>query len=121
MDGYTTAGTGRFHNTSSVTYIMLDHLQWNSLETRRSIAKVTMLYKIAHNLVAINPDDYISSQTSLAGHSHNFRYKPLSTSTDYFKFSFFPHAVVLLNALPPYIVSASSLDQFKSQIQTHYN
>ena len=34
--------TGRFHNTSSVTS-MLDHLEWNSLETRRNIAKVTML------------------------------------------------------------------------------
>jgi hypothetical protein len=48
------------------------------------------------------------------------RYKLFSTSTDYFKFSFFPHTVVLWNALPPDIVSASSLDQFKSQIQTHY-
>jgi hypothetical protein len=42
------------------------------------------------------------------------------TSTDNFKFIFFPHTVVLWNALPPDIVSSSSLDQFKSQIQTHY-
>jgi hypothetical protein len=46
---------------------MLDHLQWNSLETHRNIAKVIMLYKITHNLVAINPDLYISTQTS---HTH---------------------------------------------------
>jgi len=77
--------------------------------------------KITNNLVAINPDFYISSQTSLTRHSHSLRYKPFSTSTDYFKFSFFPHTVVLWNALPPDIVSASSLDQFKSHIQTHYN
>ena len=62
--------TGRFHNTSSVTS-MLDHLEWNSLETRRNIAKVIMLYKITHNLVVINPDFYISSQTSLTRHSHS--------------------------------------------------
>ena len=111
--------TGKFHNNSSVTS-MLDHLEWNSLETRRKIAKVTMLCKITNNLVAINSDFYISSQTSLTRHSHSLRYKPFSTSTDYFKFSFFPHTVVLWNALPPDIVSASSLDQFKSQIQTHY-
>ena len=37
--------TGRFHNTSSVTS-MLDHLEWNFLETHRNIAKVTMVYKI---------------------------------------------------------------------------
>ena len=91
--------TGRFHNTSSVTSI-LDHLEWNSLETCRNIAKVTMLYKITHNLVAINPDFYISSQTSLTRHRHtcNLQYKPFSTSTDYFKFSFFPHTIVIWNA-----------------------
>ena len=77
---------------------MLDHLEWNSLETRRNIAKVTMQYKITHNLVVINPDFYISSQTSLTRHSHSFRYKPFSTSTDYFKFSFFPHTIVIWNA-----------------------
>ena len=79
--------TGRFHNTSSVTS-MLDHLDWDSLETRRNIAKVTMLYKITHNLVAINLDFYIFSQTSHTRHSHSLRYKPFSTSTDYFTFSF---------------------------------
>jgi hypothetical protein len=114
--------TGRFHNTSSVTLTsVLDHLDWDSLETRRNIAKVTMLYEIIHNLVPINPDFYISSQTSLKRHSHRLRYKPFSTSTDYFKFIFFPHTVVLWNALPPDVASASSLNQFKWQIQTHYN
>ena len=48
---------------------MLDPLEWNSLETCRNIAKVSMLYIITHNLVAINPDFYISSQTSLTRQS----------------------------------------------------
>jgi hypothetical protein len=89
---------------------MLDHLEWNSLETCRSIAKVTMLCKITNNLVAINLDFYIFSQTSHTRHSHSLRYKPFSTSTDYFKFSLFPHTVVLWNALSSDIVSVSSLN-----------
>jgi hypothetical protein len=96
--------TDRFHNTSSVTS-MLDHLEWNSLETYRNIAKVTMLYKITHNLVAINPDFYISSQTSLTLHSHSLRYKPFSTSTDNFKFSFFPHVQLSFGMLYRLILS----------------
>ena len=52
---------------------MLDHLKWNSLETRINIAKVTMQCKIINNLVAINPDFYISSQISLTRHSHSLR------------------------------------------------
>jgi hypothetical protein len=111
--------TWRFHNTSKRDiYAGPPSLEFP--RNTRNIAKVTMIYKITHNLVAINPDFYISSRTSLTRHSHSLRYKPFSTSTDYFKFSFFPHTVVLWNALPPDIVSASSLDQFKSQIQTHY-
>jgi hypothetical protein len=50
---------------------MLDPLEWNSLETCRNIAKVSMLYIITLNLVAINPDFYISSRTSLTRHSQS--------------------------------------------------
>ena len=111
--------TGRFHNTSSVTS-MLDHLHWKPLETRRNIAKITMLYKISHNLVAINPDLYITPQQSHTRHSHSLQFQTFSTTTDYFKYSFFPHTVVMWNALPPDIVAASTLDQFKTLIQTHF-
>ena len=95
---------------------MLDALEWNSLETLPESLCYTKLNTIW----------WPSIQTSISllrHHSHNtvsLRYKPFSTFNEYFKFSFFPHTVVLWNALPPDIVSASSLDQFKSQIQTHY-
>jgi hypothetical protein len=71
--------TGRFHNTSSVTS-MLDHLEWDSLETRRNIAKVTMLYKITHNLVAINPDFSDITHTSQSVFDTNPSAHPLTTS-----------------------------------------
>jgi hypothetical protein len=38
---------------------MLNHLNWNTLENRRNINRVTMLYKITHNLVAIDPNLYL--------------------------------------------------------------
>jgi hypothetical protein len=77
----------------------------------------TMLYKITHNLVAINPDFYISSQTSLTRHRHtyNLQYKPFSTSTDYIKFSFLPHTIVIWNAFmesPCCVSGCSSLNLF---------
>jgi len=55
------------------------------------IAKVTMLYKTTPNMVAINPDLYISTQTSHTWRSHSLQYQASSTSTD-FKFSSFPHS-----------------------------
>jgi hypothetical protein len=54
--------TKRYHNTSSVTS-MLNHLNWNTLENRRNINRVSMLYKITHNLVAIDPNLYLVDLT----------------------------------------------------------
>ena len=53
--------TKRYLNTSSVTS-MLIHLNWNTLENRRNINRVTMLYKITHNLVAIDHNLYLVKQ-----------------------------------------------------------
>ena len=111
--------TNRYHNTSSVSN-MLQHLHWPTLEHRRNLSRLTMFYKITHNLVAINPDLYLTPQTSSSTrHASPLHYQTFSTRTDYFKFSFFPYTVVLWNSLPHSVVSATSLDQFKSLVQSH--
>jgi len=48
-------------------------LQWQSLQSRRATLKVTMLYKIIHNLVSI-PSHYLIPNTSNTRH-HNFTYR----------------------------------------------
>ena len=40
------------------------------------------------------------------------QYQIISTRTNYYKYSFSPHAVVLWNSLPYTVVNAGSLDQF---------
>jgi hypothetical protein len=42
--------TNRHHNTSSVSSIIED-LNWKSLEDRRKIAKLIMMYKLVNGLV----------------------------------------------------------------------
>ena len=44
--------TRRYHNTSSVTQMQC-YLHWQTLDQRRAISGLTMLYKITNNLVAI--------------------------------------------------------------------
>ena len=51
--------TNRYHNTSSVTS-MLEHLEWESLESRRVKCQLTMLFKIINDLVDIPPDQYLT-------------------------------------------------------------
>jgi hypothetical protein len=47
-----------------------------SLETRREEARLTLLYKLSHNLVNISTDEYLqlSSETRTRG-SHAYKYK----------------------------------------------
>jgi hypothetical protein len=44
--------TNRYHNTSSVSS-MIDHLGWETLESRRTKVQLTMLYKIIYDLIDI--------------------------------------------------------------------
>jgi hypothetical protein len=44
--------TNRYHNTSSVS-AMLNHLQLPTLEHSRNLNRITMLYKITNNLIAV--------------------------------------------------------------------
>ena len=64
--------THRYHNTSSVSD-MLHHLNWPSLEQRRNLSRLSIFYKITHNLVAINPNLYLIPQTS----THTRKTSPL--------------------------------------------
>ena len=45
--------TNRYHNTSSVE-IMLQKLQWPTLEERRKKARLTLLYKVTNGEVKID-------------------------------------------------------------------
>ena len=44
---------------------MLNHFQWPTMEYRRNISQVTMLYRISHHLVAIVPNLYLVQQPFL--------------------------------------------------------
>ena len=54
--------SNRFRNTSSVSSI-LDALQWESLEYRRTKIQLTLLFKIINSLVDITAEDCLASST----------------------------------------------------------
>ena len=99
---------------------MLQHLSWPTLEHRRNLSRLTMLYKITHNLVSIDPNLYLTPQPSISTRKTSpLHYQLYSTRTDYFKYSFFPHTVTLWNTLPHAVLAANTLDQFKSGPKLH--
>ena len=109
--------TNRFRNTSSVSS-MIDQLQWESLESRRSKIQLTLFFKVIHNLIDIPPANYLTHSTTRTRLTHSKKYRQFSPSTDSFKLSFFPRTVPLWNCLPAVIAEAPSLLTFKNGLST---
>ena len=104
--------SNRCRNTSSVSS-MLDALQWEPLESRRTKIQLTLLFKIINDLVDIRADDYLTSSTGRTRQSHSKKYRQISTRTDSYKFSFFPRTIPVWNSLPASVAEAPSLVSFK--------
>ena len=102
---------------SSVTQ-MMQQLGWRSLEHRRADARLCLFYKIVFGLVAIPMPAYIHCQARPSRNCHSLTYRQIHTGADYYKYSFFPLAVVQWNALPADVVLSADLNQFRSAVST---
>ena len=107
--------TNRYHNTSCVTS-MLDHLDWESLEERRTKRRLIMFFKIVHGLVDKPSDAYLTSASTRTRSHHSLKFWQLATSSDYYKHSFFPKTVCLRNSLPAAVAEAPELVPFKREL-----
>jgi hypothetical protein len=90
---------------SSVT-AMQEELGWQSLEHCRLDCKLIMFYKVYHNLVAINLPPYVQAPHRIIRHMHPLSLCQIQVSSDYHKYSFFPHSIILhvlygINSLVP--------------------
>lgn len=91
-----------------------------TLEQRRVDAKVIMMYKIMHGLVAIPVPPYFEHPTRSTRHTqHPLVLRQINTTANYYKFSFFPSAVGYWNKLPAQLVLLPTLDQFSVAVRSH--
>ena len=93
---------------------MMQSLKWETLEQRRLKSRVVMGYRIVHGLVGIHPDQLVSSISSTRG--HDMKYNTIYGRTDYYRKTFFPSLIPLWNRLPSKVISATSLEDFKSKL-----
>ena len=106
------SGSGKA-KTASMTD-MLSDLKWDTLETRRKKNRLTLMYKLSHNLVDINTEEHLIPNSELrTRNSHAFKYRMPKVSKDVFKFSFFPRSITEWNSLPADLVNCKSLSDFK--------
>ena len=104
-----------FDRKASVTKIVQD-LGWRTLDQRRADARLCLFFKILHGLVAVPLPDYLQHSTRISRYCHSMTFRQVSTSTDYYKYSFFPLAIVQWNALPQSVACLQSLEVFKTTV-----
>ena len=105
----------KYHNRSSLTD-MLSDLQWKSLQDRRKEARLTMLYKIMNSQVAIPTDHRLKLNTAKSEQtttSSIFTSPTAGPSTDNSPTSHAPFETADL-------MSARSVDAFRSQLAKHF-
>ena len=100
---------------SSVTD-MLGKLGWCTLEQRRTGFRLVLFYKIVYGYVAVPLPTYVIPLTRTSRTSHPLAYRQLCAGTDYYKYSFYPLAVVQWNNLPVPVATLTSLDSFKEAV-----
>ena len=70
--------TNDYGRTSSVTE-MIANLGWDTLQKCRNLARLSMMYRIVHELVDIPAEPYLTPSTSMA-RGHDSRFNQIRTS-----------------------------------------
>ena len=104
---------------SSVT-AMLKELNWQPLELPRVHSRLCLLYQITNGNVATPHIPYLlprSHASRSSRHAHTLQHATYQCRTNYFNYSYFPHTIVLWNALPQAVVSSPTLVAFKTSLR----
>ena len=106
--------SGSFSPYDSVSS-MLGELGWRSLEDRRTDARLCLVYKIVHGLVAVPLPSYVvhSQVSTQHSKSHPLAFRQIHTVADNYKYSFSPLAIVQWNRLPPSIALLPDIDSLR--------
>ena len=104
----------RFSSYDSVSD-MLGDLGWRSLDDKRTGSRLCLFYKIVHGLVAVPLPPYVVHTQVFTRHSvsHPLAFRQIHTVADYYKYFFFPLAIVQWNRLPPSIALLPDIDSFR--------
>ena len=107
----------RFSSYDSISD-MLGELGWRSLKDRRTDSRLCLFYTIVHGLVAV--PSYVMHTQVFTRHStsHPLAFRQIHTVADYYKYSFFPLAIVQWNRLPPSIALPPDIDSFRLAVSS---
>ena len=108
--------TNWYHNTISVSE-MMDHLNWETLESRRTKAQLTMMFRIVNSLVDVPLEQCLtpaSSRQDQLTPASSDRFQPSHLS----KRSSFPRTIITWNSLSTAIAESPDLVSFNQGLST---
>ena len=94
---------------------MICYLGWQSLEARRAVSRLSLMYKIAHGLVDVESQILVRSGRATR-QSQSQHYRNILALKSCYRAPFSPRTVPEWNHLPTHIPNASSVDCFKSTL-----
>ena len=109
-----------YSRESSVTS-MLKNLEWQSLDTRRAITQLVLMFKISHSLVDIVWQNHLTKPQRLLKNTHTLSYQRQSTRTRIYDLSFFPWTTKTWNSLPHNILDCCKLTTFKTELMKYFS
>ena len=110
---------GDYRQQSSVTQMIKD-LGWQSLQERRAISRLSLMYKIVHGLSEVQlPNLMRKTRTTRSASGKGFR--NVRSNKDCYRSSFLPRTIPEWNNLPDKIRNAPSLDSFKNLLTDQIN
>ena len=101
----------------------LNYLNWPTLEHRRKVNRLTLMYKTLHGQAKINIPAYVKHQTITKTRNSdpmNSKFIPVQTSCDdQYKYSFWPRTINDWNRLPPNIINLTSTSNFEVAVNNY--
>ena len=91
-------------------------LGWDSLEKRRYVDSVTLMYKVVHNLVLIPLPNSVQSSYSRTRANHPYKFMHIFANSNAYKYSFFPRVIPLWNSLLRDAILAESIRCFQAKL-----
>ena len=85
-------------------------------EMLQSDTRLCLFYKIIHGLVDIELPPYGIHRSRILRNSHPLCFRQIQTTEDYYKYSFYPLAIVQWDRLPSHITLLLTLDSFKRAV-----
>ena len=110
--------TGDYRRSSSVSE-MLHNLTWTNLSTRRSVNRLTMIYKILNGHSAITPNNFFEFNKTQTRKEHNLTLRTYQPRGNIDKFAFVQRSIPAWNTLPNVIVQANSTEQVRVLLEKH--